>query len=77
MWETPLSQLVDEYDAAAHPIAGPLSRGGPVALAEEYGVELAGEFVDECHYCYLVRRALIDRFPRYLAPRQVYGLGEE
>jgi hypothetical protein len=76
MWETPLSRLVGEYDAAAHPICGPLSRGGPVALAKEYGVELAGEFVDECHYCYLVRRALIDRFPRHLTPRQVYGLRE-
>ena len=55
---------------------GPLSRGGPVALAKEYGVELDAEFVDECHYCTLVRRALIDRFPQYLAPRQVYGLEE-
>jgi hypothetical protein len=77
MWETPLSQLVGEYDAATHPICGPLSRGGPAALAKAHGVELAGEFVDECHYCFLVRRALIDRFPRYLAPRQVYGLPEE
>ena len=47
-----------------------------MALATEYGVELVGEFVDECHYCYLVRRALIDRFPQYLTPRQVYGLAE-
>jgi hypothetical protein len=74
MWSTPLSQLVSEYDASSHPICGPLTRGGPVALAKEYGVDLSGEFVDECHYCYLVRRELIDRFPEYLAPRQVYGL---
>jgi hypothetical protein len=74
MWETPLSRLVSDYDASEHPICGPLSRGGPVALAEAYGVELDAEFVDECHCCYLVRRALIDRFPEYLAPRQVYGL---
>jgi hypothetical protein len=74
MWETPLSRLVSDYDASEHPICGPLSRGGPVALAEAYGVELGAEFVDECHCCYLVRRALIDRFPEYLAPRQVYGL---
>jgi len=77
MWETPLSRLVSEYDATAHPICGPLSRGGPVELAREYGVELDAEFVDECHYCYEVRRALIDRFPQYLAPRQVYGLEED
>lgn len=77
MWETPLSRLISEYDAAAHPICGPLSRGGPAALAREYGVDLDAEFVDECHYCYLVRRSLVDRFPRYLAPRQVYGLEED
>jgi hypothetical protein len=30
--------------------------------------------VDECHYCFEVRKALIDKFPEYLAPRQVYGI---
>lgn len=77
MWEKPLSEIVSEYDASAHPVCGPLSRGGPVELARAHGVELDGDFVDECHYCYLVRRALIDKFPGYLAPRQVYGLEEE
>jgi len=76
MWRTPLSELVSEYDASAHPICGPLSLGGPAELARVRGVDLEGEFVNECHYCYMVRRALIDRFPEYLAPRQVYGLEE-
>ena len=40
-------------------------------------MKLEGEFVDECHYCFLVRRSLIDRFPEHLAPRQVYGLDME
>jgi MoaA/NifB/PqqE/SkfB family radical SAM enzyme len=74
MWTTPLSSLIGGYNAAEHPICGPLVQGGPRALAEEYGVNLDGEFVDECHYCYLVRRSLIERFPEHLAPRQVYGL---
>jgi hypothetical protein len=73
MWTTPLSELVAAYDAGAHPICGPLVRGGPQALAETHGIELDGGFVDECHYCFLVRRALLDRFPELLAPRQVYG----
>ena len=36
----------------------------------------AGEdtYIDACHFCYLVRLSLIDRFPHFLAPRQVYGL---
>jgi hypothetical protein len=76
MWQRPLSELIRSYDAAAHPICGPLSRGGPLELARAYGVELEGEFVDECHYCFLVRRALVPRFPDVLAPRQVYGLSE-
>jgi hypothetical protein len=74
MWKTPLSELVRKYDPHSHPICGPLIRGGPAALAREYDVEHEDTYVDECHMCYLVRKALIDRFPEYLAPRQVYGL---
>jgi hypothetical protein len=74
MWETLLADLVREYDFRRHPICGPLAAGGPAALAKEHGVELPDDFVDECHYCYALRKALLDRFPRYLAPRQVYGL---
>jgi hypothetical protein len=77
MWKTPLSELISDYNASAHPICGPLIRGGPAELARAYGVELGTECVDECHYCYLVRRALLDRFPDELAPRQVYGIEEE
>ncbi len=74
MWETPLSELVKQYDADQHPICGPLIKGGPALLAKEYKVEHDDRYVDECHMCYLVRRALIDRFPQHLAPKQVYGL---
>lgn len=74
MWATPLSQLMRDYVPEEHPICGPLIRGGPAALAREYGVEHDAGYVDECHFCYTVRRALVDRFPDILAPRQVYGL---
>jgi len=74
VWKTPLSTLLKHYDAGSHPICGPLIRGGPVLLAKEYGVKHEDEYVDQCHMCFLVRLALIDRFPQYLAPRQVYGL---
>jgi organic radical activating enzyme len=74
MWETPLSTLLKKYNADLHPICGPLYRGGPALLAKEYDVNHEDEYVDQCHMCYLVRLALIDRFPQYLAPRQVYGL---
>ncbi len=73
MWETPFAELVRAYDAETHPIAGPLVRGGPAELARTYGVAQGGAYVDACHLCYTARRALLDRFPRYLAPKQVYG----
>jgi hypothetical protein len=73
-WETPLSELVKSYNATSHPVCGPLVNGGPAALAREYRISHDDEFVDACHFCYVVRRSLLDRFPQYLTPKQVYGL---
>lgn len=77
MWHHPLSVLVNEYNVESHPICASLAKGGPLALARQYNVNHEEKYIDECHFCYLVRRALIDRFPTYLAPRQVYGLEAE
>ena len=74
MWETSLSMLVKNYNADSHPICGPLIRGGPALLAKKYNVEHEDNYVDACHFCYLVRLVLLDKFPEYLAPRQIYGL---
>jgi hypothetical protein len=74
MWDVPLSEIVRQYDADLHPICRPLVNGGPALLARESGVPPDDMYVDACHMCYLVRQALIDRFPQYLAPRLVYGL---
>lgn len=73
-WRTPLAELIASYDGAAHPICGPLLRGGPAALIAEYDVGRNDQYADACHCCYSARRLLLDRFPEYLAPRQVYGL---
>ncbi|UCH10425.1 MAG: hypothetical protein JSU61_00590, partial [Fidelibacterota bacterium] len=73
-WETPLSWLLKEYQAEAHPICGPLIKGGPAQLAREHQVEHDDAYIDECHFCYLMRTTLIDRFPQFLSPRQVYGM---
>ncbi|MFH1321253.1 MAG: radical SAM protein [Bacteroidota bacterium] len=74
MWETPLSGLVKNYVPDLHPICNPLLKGGPAFLAKEYEVKHEVEYVSACHFCYNVRLALLDRFPKHLAPRQVYGL---
>jgi hypothetical protein len=73
-WKKPLSDMVKDYDAASHPICGPLVRGGPALLAKEYRVEHEDSYVDACHLCYVIRSKLLDRFPQYLTPKQVYGV---
>jgi hypothetical protein len=76
VWKTPLSKLVREYDPDAHPICGPLLRGGPAALAQAFDFPCEERYIDACHLCFAVRLALMGRFPEFLAPRQVYGLKE-
>lgn len=71
-WETPLVDLLARYDAPAHPIVGPLLRGGPAALAAEHGLDAGGGWADACHLCFEMRRRLRGRFPESLAPDGVY-----
>ncbi len=77
MWERPLAELLENYSAEAHPICGPLIRGGPAALVREQGIKVEEEYIDECHLCFATRRALLECYPQYLTPRQVYGVGED
>jgi hypothetical protein len=74
IWRTPLKEMLRSYDAAAHPICGPLLRGGPAEIARTYGVPHEGGYVDECHMCYELRRALRQRFSEFLCPDQMYGV---
>ncbi len=73
-WQTPLSSLVKHYHAGAHPIVAPLLQGGPAQLVRAFDLPHEDAYVDACHLCYRTRQALLERFPEYLAPRQVYGL---
>ena len=75
LFEKPLKQICDEYDADAHPICGPLLNGGPVALVIEYNVAHASSYADACHLCYEARTTLRARFPECLKPDQMYGAG--
>jgi hypothetical protein len=74
MWKTPLSCLVKTYNAEKHPICRALLQGGPARLAQEYRLEHEESYVDACHFCFLLRKALLSAFPEYLAPKQVYGV---
>jgi hypothetical protein len=73
-WEKPLSKIMASYHPDAHPICGPLHHGGPAALIEELDITPEDEYIDECHACFLIRRGLLDQYPEYLTPRQVYGV---
>ena len=76
-WDTPLSELIKNYKPENHPICGPLLRGGPAQLVRDYDIKPEDSYVDECHMCYNARLALIDDYPQYLTPKQVYGLDKE
>jgi MoaA/NifB/PqqE/SkfB family radical SAM enzyme len=74
MFEVPLKEICDKYDADAHPICGPLLAGGPAALITEYNLPHASHYADACHACYEARLALRLRFPELLKPDQMYGV---
>jgi MoaA/NifB/PqqE/SkfB family radical SAM enzyme len=73
MFRTPLREICEGYDPDAHPVIGPLLRGGPAELARHFGVRLEEGYADACHLCYETRRALRQDFPEILAPDQMYG----
>jgi MoaA/NifB/PqqE/SkfB family radical SAM enzyme len=74
LFDAPLKEICERYDAEAHPICGPLLEGGPAALVSEYNLPHAAEYADACHLCYAARSALRSRFPRELGPDQMYGV---
>jgi MoaA/NifB/PqqE/SkfB family radical SAM enzyme len=76
IFEKPLKQVCDEYDADAHSICGPLLRGGPAALVSEYQLSHKSHYGDACHLCYEARMRLRAQFPGLLTPDQMYGVME-
>lgn len=75
-WDTSLSEIIKKYDPHSHPIIGPLIQGGPAELVKKYDISHENTYVDECHLCFLARKAIIDKYPQYLGPKQVYGIDE-
>ena len=76
LWTTPLSDLMARYRPDEHPVCGPLVRGGPAELARAFRLSHADAYVDECHMCYEMRRALRSRLPELLGPDQMYGVAQ-
>ena len=75
LFDRPLKEILDSYEAAAHPIAAPLTAGGPAELVRVYDLPHAATYADACHLCYTARDQLRERFPVALAPDAMYGVG--
>jgi hypothetical protein len=75
VFEKPLKKICEEYNADSHPICGLLLNGGPAALMDEYNLPHDSGYADACHACYDARLALRTRFPEFLSPDQMYGVG--
>ncbi len=74
LFHTPLKEICERYDPDAHPITGPLLRGGPIELARRYDLPHRETYADACHFCYEARSALRPRLAEVLAPEQMYGV---
>ena len=74
LFEKPLREICEEYEASSHPICAPLIEGGPAALVSEYNLAHESSYADACHLCYEARLELRARFPKILAPDQMYGI---
>lgn len=72
-WQKPFSKIIEEFNPYEHAIIEPLVRGGPVALAEKFGLSHDDAYADACHLCYAMRLLLRDKYPEILAPNQMYG----
>lgn len=71
----PLSDILDRYDAYAHPLISILSQKGPIGLydlAMRKGYSGAHAFVDECHVCFEMRKFLRPYYTRFLSPFECY-----
>ena len=39
LFEEPLKTICDRYDPGAHPVIGPLIKGGPAEVARRYDID--------------------------------------
>jgi hypothetical protein len=75
LFERPLREIVESYAPREDPVVGPLLAGGPAELVRLYDLPHAADYADACHLCYSTRQLLRTRFPKTLAPGQMYGEG--
>jgi hypothetical protein len=73
LFENTLADICAGYEPGNHPICGPLLKGGPYELVQEYAVPHQETYADACHLCFETRLTLRSRFPEVLRTEHVYG----
>ena len=71
----PIINILESYDVYAHPILSRLHEGGLLnllELAEEKGFAKEKYYVDNCHFCYEMRKFLRPFYQDYLSPMRCY-----
>ena len=71
--ETPLNDILSNYDIQSNQVLSILADQGPAGLIELSGLPPGKKIVDACHGCFASRKQLIDEYPGLLGPRHVYG----
>ncbi len=74
IYDSPLTEICQQFNPDKNPIIGPLAKGGPVELVKRYDLAHEERYVDACHLCYEMRLTLRDRFPDILTPDQMYSV---
>lgn len=73
--ETPIPQILNNYDVRQHPFFSVLRDVGPRGFfkeAETLGYVRKPDYADKCHLCQEIREVLHSRYPEFLVPRQHY-----
>jgi hypothetical protein len=73
LFKNTLAEICAGYEPGTHPVCGPLLKGGPSELVQEYAVPHQETYADACHLCFETRLALRSRFPEVLRTEHVYG----
>jgi hypothetical protein len=76
LFETPLAEIVRQYNPETHPITSLLLAGGPAELVRRHALPHQEAYADACHLCDQARRALRATYPQFLTPDQAYGVYE-
>ena len=71
--EAPLHNIIENFAIQSQTIIQLLESKGPLGLMKNSAIPPDTEYVNPCHCCYSIRRELIDQYPDWFAPRQVYG----